>query len=108
MIQEGLAALMRGRTTFAIAHRLSTIRNADQILVLEHGLIVERGTHTQLLARGGRYYELYTKQAGLEANRYINPGEKEAEAEVEKDNRPKEPVAGIGAVARDLLGLKNS
>src|SRR5436190_1577153 len=108
MIQEGLAALMHGRTTFAIAHRLSTIRNADQILVLEHGLIVERGSHAELLASRGRYYELYTKQAGLEANRYVNPGEKDPEAEEKKENGGKEPAAGIGAVARDLLGLKNS
>lgn len=107
MIQEGLAALMHGRTTFAIAHRLSTIRNADQILVLEHGLIVERGSHAELLASGGRYYELYTKQAGLEANRYINPGEKDPEAVAKKEEGGKEPSSGIGAVARDLLGLKN-
>jgi subfamily B ATP-binding cassette protein MsbA len=79
MIQEGLAALMMGRTTFVIAHRLSTIRSADQIIVLEHGQIVERGTHAQLLSRGGRYFDLYTKQVGLEANRFINPGEKDAE-----------------------------
>ncbi len=81
MIQEGLAALMAGRTTFVIAHRLSTIRSADQILVLEQGEIVERGTHSELLRRGGRYFELYTRQAGIEANRFINPGEKEAEPE---------------------------
>jgi subfamily B ATP-binding cassette protein MsbA len=81
MIQEGLSALMAGRTTFVIAHRLSTIRSADQILVLEDGVIVERGTHSELLARGGRYFDLYTRQAGLEANRFINPGEKEPEPE---------------------------
>jgi ABC-type multidrug transport system fused ATPase/permease subunit len=78
MIQEGLAALMSGRTTFVIAHRLSTIRSADQIIVLEQGEIVERGTHSELLARRGRYFDLYTKQAGLEANRFINPGENDA------------------------------
>jgi ABC-type multidrug transport system fused ATPase/permease subunit len=82
LIQEGLAALMAGRTTFVIAHRLSTIRSADQILVLENGEIVERGTHTQLLARRGRYFNLYTRQAGFEANRFINPGEKEKEEEL--------------------------
>jgi subfamily B ATP-binding cassette protein MsbA len=81
LIQEGLAALMAGRTTFVIAHRLSTIRSADQILVLEQGLIVERGSHTQLLALGGRYFDLYTRQAGLEANRFVNPGEKDSEPE---------------------------
>src|SRR5262249_25016544 len=69
-IQEGLAALMRGRTTFVIAHRLSTIRSADQILVMEQGVIIERGTHNELLRRRGRYFDLYTKQAGIEANRF--------------------------------------
>ena len=81
LIQQGLAALMKGRTTFVIAHRLSTIRSADQILVLEDGAIVERGTHAELLARQGRYFELYTRQAGLEANRFCNPGETEPEPE---------------------------
>ena len=75
MIQEGLNYLMRGRTTFVIAHRLSTIRRADQILVVEDGRIVERGTHEQLLAAGGRYHELYTKQYGLEQNMFLAPGE---------------------------------
>jgi len=107
LIQEGLAALMRGRTTFAIAHRLSTIRNADQILVLEQGAIVERGTHAELLTKRGRYFDLYTKQAGLEANRFTNPGEKDPEAEAEKEQDRKDPPAGLGAVARDLLGIKN-
>ena len=77
MIQEGLAVLMRGRTTFVIAHRLSTIRRADQILVVEAGRIIERGTHESLYAAGGRYYELYTKQHGLEANLFLAPGEGE-------------------------------
>ena len=75
LIQDGLRSLRRGRTTFVIAHRLSTIRSADQILVLEHGEIVERGTHDQLLALGGRYRTLYDKQYKLEADRFINPGE---------------------------------
>ena len=74
-IQEGLAELMKGRTTFVIAHRLSTIRNADVILVLEAGRIVERGSHGELLARGGRYFDLYTRQYGVEANLFLNPGE---------------------------------
>ena len=78
-IQEGLAALMRGRTTFVIAHRLSTIRSADLILILEQGRIVERGSHAELLERKGRYFDLYTRQANLEANRFINPGESEPE-----------------------------
>jgi subfamily B ATP-binding cassette protein MsbA len=79
LIQEGLAALMHGRTTFVIAHRLSTIRSANQIVVLEDGRIVERGTHEELIARQSRYFDLYTRQAGVEANRFINPGEKEPE-----------------------------
>ncbi|MGA2905961.1 MAG: ABC transporter ATP-binding protein [Candidatus Korobacteraceae bacterium] len=75
MIQEGLAYLMQGRTTFVIAHRLSTIRRADQILVVEAGRIVERGTHQSLFDLGGRYYELYTKQHGIEQNLFLAPGE---------------------------------
>ena len=74
-IQDGLQSLRRGRTTFVIAHRLSTIRSADQILVLEGGEIVERGTHEQLLSRGGRYKQLYDKQYSFERNQFINPGE---------------------------------
>jgi subfamily B ATP-binding cassette protein MsbA len=75
LIQEGLAQLMRGRTTFVIAHRLSTIRRADQILVVEAGRIVERGTHRTLYALAGRYRELYDKQHGLEANLFLATGE---------------------------------
>jgi len=75
MIQAGLNQLMQGRTTFVIAHRLSTIRRADQILVVEGGLIVERGNHDQLFALGGRYYDLYMRQHGLEANLFLAPGE---------------------------------
>jgi subfamily B ATP-binding cassette protein MsbA len=75
MIQDGLKALRAGRTTFVIAHRLSTIRSADQILVLEHGEIVERGTHDQLLDVNGRYRQLYDKQYRFEKDRFINPGE---------------------------------
>ena len=74
-IQDGLRALRRGRTTFVIAHRLSTIQSADQILVLEHGQIVERGTHAELLAAAGRYRELYDTQYRFEEDRFINPGE---------------------------------
>ena len=74
-IQDGLRALRRGRTTFVIAHRLSTIQSADQIIVLEHGQIVERGTHHELLAAGGRYRELYDTQYRFEQDRFINPGE---------------------------------
>jgi len=75
LIQDGLRSLRRGRTTFVIAHRLSTIRSADQILVLEHGAIVERGTHAELLALDGRYRQLHDRQYQLETDRFINPGE---------------------------------
>jgi len=75
MIRDGLRSLRRGRTTFVIAHRLSTIESADQILVLEGGEIVERGTHGELIALGGRYRQLYDRQYGLEHDRFINPGE---------------------------------
>jgi ABC-type multidrug transport system fused ATPase/permease subunit len=75
LIQEGLRYLMRGRTTFVIAHRLSTVRRADQILVVEAGRIIERGTHPSLYALGGRYYDLYTKQHGVETNLFLAPGE---------------------------------
>jgi ABC-type multidrug transport system fused ATPase/permease subunit len=75
LIQDGLNVLMQGRTSFVIAHRLSTIRKADQILVLEEGQIVERGTHDQLIAAAGRYRSLYEKQYGVVVNRFINPGE---------------------------------
>ncbi|MEW5918953.1 MAG: ATP-binding cassette domain-containing protein, partial [Gemmatimonadota bacterium] len=75
MIRDGLRSLRTGRTTFVIAHRLSTIESADQILVLEAGEIVERGTHRELLALGGRYRQLYDRQYGLERDRFINPGE---------------------------------
>jgi subfamily B ATP-binding cassette protein MsbA len=75
LIQGGLSYLMQGRTTFVIAHRLSTIRRADQILVVEGGQIVERGTHQSLYALGGRYFDLYTKQHGIEQNLFLAPGE---------------------------------
>jgi subfamily B ATP-binding cassette protein MsbA len=75
MIQDGLRTLRRGRTTFVIAHRLSTIRSADQILVLEGGEIIERGTHRELYALGGRYRQLHDKQYSFEYDRFINPGE---------------------------------
>ena len=78
LIQEGLRYLMRGRTTFVIAHRLSTIRRAEQILVVEAGRIIERGTHESLYAAGGRYYDLYTKQHAVEANLFLAPGEGDA------------------------------
>ena len=75
LIQEGLRRLREGRTTFVIAHRLSTIRSADQILVVEAGEILERGSHDELIALNGRYKQLYDKQYRFEQNLFVNPGE---------------------------------
>jgi len=75
LIQDGLKKLRQGRTTFVIAHRLSTIRSADQILVLEGGEIVERGTHAALMALDGRYRQLHDKQYHFEEDLFVNPGE---------------------------------
>jgi subfamily B ATP-binding cassette protein MsbA len=91
LIQDGLRALRQGRTTFVIAHRLSTIRSADQILVLEHGEIVERGNHATLMALGGRYRTLHDKQYNLETDRFINPGE---------DFTPAAPAAKVPSAVR--------
>ena len=96
MIQDGLRRLRHGRTTFVIAHRLSTIRSADQILVLENGEIVERGSHRELLAAAGRYRQLYDKQYAFETDRFINPGEDftpEPEAPVVPPAAPVRPGA---------------
>ena len=93
MIQDGLRRLRSGRTTFVIAHRLSTIRSADQILVIEAGEIVERGSHAELLALNGRYRQLYDKQYKFEMDRFINPGE-DFTPEPEK---PKIPVPRVGS-----------
>jgi len=90
-IQDGLKALRHGRTTFVIAHRLSTIQSADQILVLEGGEIVERGTHAGLLALGGRYRQLYDKQHRFELDQFVNPGE---------DFTPEPPKAELPKPAR--------
>jgi subfamily B ATP-binding cassette protein MsbA len=87
-IQEGLSYLMKGRTTFVIAHRLSTIRRADQILVVEDGRIVERGTHDSLYALEGRYWDLYTRQHGIDANLFLAPGEGDSIPESEKKGGP--------------------
>jgi subfamily B ATP-binding cassette protein MsbA len=84
LIQEGLRYLMRGRTTFVIAHRLSTIRRAEQILVIEAGRIIERGTHESLYAQGGRYFDLYTKQHAVETNLFLAPGEGDALSEADR------------------------
>ena len=98
LIQEGLSHLMRGRTTFVIAHRLSTIRRADQILVVEGGQIVERGTHTSLYALRGRYREMYDRQHGLEANLFLAPGEGAAEPEPAAEARPV-ATGGLGLLS---------
>ncbi len=103
MIQEGLKFLMRGRTTFVIAHRLSTIRRADQILVIEAGRVVERGTHETLYALNGRYWDLYTRQHGVEANMFLAPGEGDAVAENGARGEPKE-AAAIGEAMRLIRG----
>ena len=84
-IQRGLAYLMQGRTTFVIAHRLSTIRRAEQILVVEAGRIVERGTHGSLLEKHGRYWELYTRQHDVESDLFLSPGEGDTTAEEESE-----------------------
>jgi subfamily B ATP-binding cassette protein MsbA len=91
LIQEGLSQLMRGRTTFVIAHRLSTIRRADQILVVEAGQIVERGTHASLYAASGRYRDLYDKQHGLESNLFLPSGEGETPEASETDATDSDP-----------------
>lgn len=86
LIQEGLQRLRTGRTTFVIAHRLSTITSADQILVLEGGEVIERGTHTELLKHGGRYRDLYDRQHRFEQDQFVNPGE-DPVPEKESDSR---------------------
>jgi ABC-type multidrug transport system fused ATPase/permease subunit len=96
-IQQGLKYLMEGRTTFVIAHRLSTIRQADQILVVEAGKIVERGRHAELLALEGRYHDLYTRQHGLEENLFLAPGE--------GDKVEDKPAAGRGAADPDAMSI---
>jgi ABC-type multidrug transport system fused ATPase/permease subunit len=105
LIQEGLRYLMRGRTTFVIAHRLSTIRRAEQILVIEGGRIIERGTHGSLYAMGGRYFDLYTKQHEVEANLFLAPGEG-AGAEVEEaESASASANGGSGAGVTDAIRL---
>jgi subfamily B ATP-binding cassette protein MsbA len=84
---------MKGRTTFVIAHRLSTIRRAEQILVVEDGRIVERGTHESLYAQEGRYWDLYTRQHGIDSNLFLAPGEGDKVPESEEGPR----VRGVAA-----------
>jgi ABC-type multidrug transport system fused ATPase/permease subunit len=98
-IQAGLAHLMRGRTTFVIAHRLSTVRRADQILVIEAGRIVERGTHESLLAAHGRYFDFYTRQHGLETNLLLGAGEGDEAVEGEPPTEAK-PSTDLGEAIR--------
>jgi subfamily B ATP-binding cassette protein MsbA len=93
---------MRGRTTFVIAHRLSTIRRAEEILVIEAGRVVERGTHASLYAAAGRYYEMYTRQHGVESNLFLAPGEGDrVPAASEEEAKPE--AAGLPNPLR-LLG----
>jgi len=99
LIQEGLRYLMRGRTTFVIAHRLSTIRRAEQILVVEAGRVIERGTHETLYALGGRYYDLYTKQHAVEANLFLAPGESTLESDEPDATQVTSPANGRGDAA---------
>jgi ABC-type multidrug transport system fused ATPase/permease subunit len=103
MIQEGLRYLMQGRTTFVIAHRLSTIRRADQILVVEAGRIAERGTHEELYAARGRYYDLYTKQHGIEANLFLAPGEGEEKPDANGASAPRGAGPNVLSEAVRLL-----
>ena len=97
LIQEGLHYLMKGRTTFVIAHRLSTIRRADQILVIEAGKIVERGTHDELYAAAGRYFDLYTKQHNLQSNLFLAPGE--GDKTPEDENGAKKEAREVSAAS---------
>ncbi len=118
MIQQGLSYLMRGRTTFVIAHRLSTIRRADQILVIEAGRIIERGNHQTLYALGGRYFDLYTKQHGLESNLFLAPGEGDSkptegeadangDADASTNGSAPSAESGVARAARILRGKES-
>ena len=106
LIQEGLRYLMRGRTTFVIAHRLSTIRRAEQILVVQDGRILERGTHETLYEAHGRYYELYTKQHAVEANLFLAPGEGDKKEPSEGEEGNGNGVAG-GALPDTIRMLRS-
>jgi len=105
LIQEGLRYLMKGRTTFVIAHRLSTIRRADQILVVEEGRIIERGTHDELYGTRGRYHDLYTKQHGLQMDLFLAPGEGgEPEGENGGSSKPEREPSAVTEAVRLLRG----
>lgn len=105
LIQEGLRYLMRGRTTFVIAHRLSTIRRADQILVVEAGRIIERGTHESLYKLGGRYYDLYTRQHGIETNLFLAPGEGDTAEAVSAEGKNGDAAAQQSGALDDAMRL---
>jgi len=106
LIQEGLRFLMRGRTTFVIAHRLSTIRRADQILVIEAGRVIERGTHETLYTAGGRYYDLYTKQHAVQENLFLAPGEGDPEPlDINGEKMPAASTGRNGNPAPDPINL---
>jgi len=104
LIQEGLKFLMKGRTTFVIAHRLSTIRRAEQILVVESGRIVERGTHESLYALNGRYWDLYTRQHGVESNLFLAPGEGDTISEADRAKAEAKEASGITEAMRLMRG----
>jgi subfamily B ATP-binding cassette protein MsbA len=105
LIQEGLRYLMRGRTTFVIAHRLSTIRRADQILVVEAGRIIERGTHESLYKLSGRYYDLYTRQHGIETNLFLAPGEGDTAEPVSTEGKNGDSAAQQSGALDDAMRL---
>jgi len=104
LIQEGLRYLMRGRTTFVIAHRLSTIRRAEQILVVQDGRILERGTHQGLYDAHGRYFELYTRQHTVETDLFLAPGEGD---KPEADGEGNGTSSGSAAVPSAIQILRN-
>jgi subfamily B ATP-binding cassette protein MsbA len=104
LVQDALSNLMRNRTTFVIAHRLSTIRRADQILVVEAGRIVERGTHASLYAAQGRYFDLYTKQHGVEANLFLSPGEGDKALEPAEEETKADGSSSLSDAVRLLRG----
>jgi ABC-type multidrug transport system fused ATPase/permease subunit len=108
LIQEGLRYLMGGRTTFVIAHRLSTIRRAEQILVVQDGRILERGTHESLYAERGRYFELYNKQHAVETNLFLAPGEGDKKDGEAGDNNGSGPGTGGLPEAIRLIRSQNS
>jgi ABC-type multidrug transport system fused ATPase/permease subunit len=105
LIQEGLRYLMRGRTTFVIAHRLSTIRRAEQILVVEGGRIIERGTHESLYAEGGRYFDLYTKQHAVQTNLFLAPGEGDIAEPGDTNGAGAKPGSGREPAEPDAIRL---